>query len=92
MNGTFNVIYGSPECLLSVSIWRSIFQCQTFTEMLVGVAIDEAHLYSSMVSFLSNYLFFREIINWLFELILPTCREKQTVLQTKLAVFCNNIA
>ena len=43
MNGTFNVIYGSPECLLSVSIWRSIFQCQTFTEMLVGVAIDEAH-------------------------------------------------
>ena len=43
MNGTFNVIYGSPECLLSVSIWRSIFQCQTFTEMLVGVDIDEAH-------------------------------------------------
>ena len=43
MNGTYIVIYGSPECLLSMSVWRSIFQCQSFTEMLIGVAIDEAH-------------------------------------------------
>ena len=42
MNGTFIIVYGSPECLLSTSTWRSIFECETFKEMLVGVAIDGA--------------------------------------------------
>lgn len=43
MNGTFNIVYGSPECLLCTSAWTSIFQCESFTELLIGVAIDEAH-------------------------------------------------
>ncbi|XP_028410500.1 uncharacterized protein LOC114533199 [Dendronephthya gigantea] len=43
MNGIYIVIYGSPECLLSMSTWRGIFQCESFRKMLIGVAIDEAH-------------------------------------------------
>lgn len=48
MNGTFIIvpfiiIIGSPECLLFTSAWRSIFQCESFAELLIGVAIDEVH-------------------------------------------------
>lgn len=43
MNGNYVLVYGSPECLLSTETWRSIFECQIFKEMLIGVAIDEAH-------------------------------------------------
>ena len=43
INGVYNVIYGSPECLLSVPIWRGLFQCESFKKMLIAVAIDEAH-------------------------------------------------
>ena len=43
MNGNHVLVYGSPECLLSSEPWRSIFDCQSFKEMLIGVAIDEAH-------------------------------------------------
>ena len=43
INGVYNVIYCSPECLLSVPIWRGIFQCENFKKMLISVAIDEAH-------------------------------------------------
>ena len=43
LNGNFIVVFGSPECLLSTHTWRGIFKCQGFTEMLIGVAIDEAH-------------------------------------------------
>ena len=43
MNGNYVLVYGSSECLLSTGSWRSIFDCQSFKEMLIGVAIDEAH-------------------------------------------------
>lgn len=43
LNGNFIVVFGSPECLLSTHTWRRIFKCQGFTEMLIGVAIDETH-------------------------------------------------
>ena len=43
LNGNYLVVFGSPECLLSTAVWRGIFKCQSFTEMLLGVAIDEAH-------------------------------------------------
>ena len=43
MNGNYVLVNGSPECLLSTESWRSIFDCQSFKEMLIGVAIDEAH-------------------------------------------------
>ena len=43
MNGNYVLVYGSPECLLSTDSWRSILDCQSFKEMLIGVAVDEAH-------------------------------------------------
>ena len=43
MNGNYVLVYGSPKCLLSTESWRSIFDCQSFKEMLIGVAIDETH-------------------------------------------------
>ena len=43
LNGTFLVVFGSAECLLSTAVWRGIFTSESFTEKLIGVAIDEAH-------------------------------------------------
>ena len=43
MNGNYVLVYGSPECLLLTESWRSIFDCQSFKEMLIRVAIDEFH-------------------------------------------------
>ena len=42
LNGDYTVVIGSPECLLLTTVWRGIFKCQSFTEKLIGVAIDEA--------------------------------------------------
>ena len=36
MNGNYALVYGSPECLLSTESWRSIFDCQSFKEMVFG--------------------------------------------------------
>ena len=41
--GTYIIVFGSPECLLSATIWRGIFSCETLRDILIGVAIDEAH-------------------------------------------------
>ena len=43
MNGNNVLVYGSPECLLSSEPGRSIFDCQSFKEMLIGVAIDKSY-------------------------------------------------
>ena len=43
LNGNFLVVFGLPECLLSTAPWRGIFKSESFSEMLIGVAIDEAH-------------------------------------------------
>ena len=43
LNGNYIVVFGSPECLLSTETWRGVFSSKEFNEMLVGVAIDEAH-------------------------------------------------
>jgi len=42
-NGTYVLVFGSPECLLSTATWRGLFSAPNFKEMLIGVAIDEAH-------------------------------------------------
>ena len=44
LNGCYVVVYGSPECILSTKTWRGIFAYPKFQEMLLGVAIDEAHV------------------------------------------------
>ena len=41
--GTYVIVFGSPECLLSTVTWRGLFRSKEFLDMLVGVAIDEAH-------------------------------------------------
>ena len=42
-NGVFMVVYCSPECALSTTTWKEIFNDSCFREKLVGVAVDEAH-------------------------------------------------
>ena len=37
LNGDYIVVFGLPECLLSTTVWRGIFKCQSFTEKLIGV-------------------------------------------------------
>ena len=44
LNGNFLVVFGGlPKCLLLTAPWRGIFKSESFSEMLIGVAIDEAH-------------------------------------------------
>ena len=43
MNGNYVAVYGFPECLLSTPTWRGIFADPEFKEILIEVAIDEAH-------------------------------------------------
>ncbi|KAK3735908.1 hypothetical protein QZH41_010200 [Actinostola sp. cb2023] len=43
VNGTFGLVFGSPECFLSTAIWKGVLNTPSFKEALVGVAIDEAH-------------------------------------------------
>ena len=42
-NGTYIIVFVSPECLLATSTWRGIFSSQSFKEKLIGVVVDEAH-------------------------------------------------
>ena len=35
LSGDCIVVFGSPECLLSTTVWRGIFKCQSFTEKLI---------------------------------------------------------
>ena len=43
LNGDFIVVFGLLECLLSATVWRGIFKCESFAEKFIGVAINEAH-------------------------------------------------
>ena len=60
INGNYIAMYGLPESLLCTVSWGSIFSCNTFIEMLIGVAIDYPmvcllyFLFYSMVFKLAN--------------------------------------
>lgn len=43
LNGVYTHVYGSPECFMATKAWRDIFSSTEFCDILVGVAIDEAH-------------------------------------------------
>ena len=45
INGNYVLVYCSPECLLSTESRRSIFDCQSFKEMLIGVATQSLQTY-----------------------------------------------
>ena len=42
-DGVYNLIYTSPESMLSASRWRKLLTGTTFADNCVGVAVDEAH-------------------------------------------------
>lgn len=42
--GAFQLVYISPEAMLSSHRWRDMFQSQVYRENLVCLAVDEAHL------------------------------------------------
>ena len=44
--GVHNLIYASPESMLSVELWRNILSSEMFQENCVGVVVDEAHCIS----------------------------------------------
>ena len=62
LNGNFVLVYGSPECLLSTESWRSIFDCESFKNVLIGVAFDEAYCITQWyVAIICNLLIKRKI-------------------------------
>lgn len=56
-NGDFMILYCSPECLLSTTTWKEIFNDNCFRKKLVGVAVDEAHCIPQW------YVLFYDILN-----------------------------
>ena len=44
--GSKNIIYASPESMLSINCWRNILSSEVFFENCVGVIVDEAHCIS----------------------------------------------
>lgn len=46
IHGKYSHVFSSPECLLSISVWRGIFESKQFKENLIGLAVDEAHCIS----------------------------------------------
>ena len=58
INGNYIAVYALPESLLCTVTWGSIFSCSTFIEMLIGVAINEAHCITEWyVSLIFPFLF-----------------------------------
>ncbi len=41
--GLYQVLFFSPESLLTNETWRDMIQCQTYKQNLVGFIVDEAH-------------------------------------------------
>ena len=52
MNGTYSVIFTSPELLLGDKSWIDVFQSPTLSETLVALVIDEAHCIIKWYSFI----------------------------------------
>ena len=42
-NGEYQVVYMSPESMLTVLSWREMFRSELYLENIVGLAVDEAH-------------------------------------------------
>ena len=68
LNGCYIVVFSSPECLLITSKWRGMFSsCDDFKDMMIGVAIDEAHCitqwYVSLgqLNFMFRYRYFQPL-------------------------------
>lgn len=44
LNGNAQLVYFSPEALLSIPFWRELFKTPSYRDNLVCLAVDEAHL------------------------------------------------
>ena len=42
-DGKFNIVFGSPESLVSSQSWRCVLQSPLYRQRLVGIAVDEVH-------------------------------------------------
>ena len=42
-DGKFQVLFFSPECLLTELDWRDVLHSSVFREQLVAFVVDEAH-------------------------------------------------
>ena len=43
LNGKYQVLYASPESLLTVDMWRDMLSGKQYLNNLIAVAVDEAH-------------------------------------------------
>ncbi len=43
-DGEFQILFFSPECLLTDLDWRDMLHSKVFQEQLVGFIVDEAHV------------------------------------------------
>ena len=53
--GYYELLFVSPELLLTSSEWRDMLQSTVYKEQLVGIVVDEAHC-EKMVSFILMYV------------------------------------
>lgn len=44
--GKYNIVFATPESMLSVNRWRRMLTCEVYKKHLIGVAVDEAHCIS----------------------------------------------
>ena len=44
--GRYNIVFASPESMLSVNRWRRMLTCEVYKKHLIGIAVDEAHCIS----------------------------------------------
>jgi superfamily II DNA helicase RecQ len=42
--GTFSIVYGTPEAWLTNERWRSMLNNSTYSKKLCAIAVDEAHV------------------------------------------------
>ena len=43
LSGQYQLVFFSPESMLTELMWREMFRSKVYQENLVGVAVDEAH-------------------------------------------------
>lgn len=44
LNGDMQLVYFSPESLLTIPVWREMLKTPCYKENMVCLAVDEAHL------------------------------------------------
>ena len=53
-NGQYQIVFFSPECMLTELKWREMFRSEVYQKNVIGLVIDEAHCIEKMVGSFSN--------------------------------------